>query len=255
MKFQEQYKSEMNSISPTEEQCQRIYSSVYEKIQDSENTSNSDTSDSFDTLNYPVVVKPSGKKPLKLKAIALSGASAACVAVLAGVVILSRLSEKDNITSNGLIMSDAMNSCEEDFSYTCDSSKDIFSDSYSKDPDKAEDNAIDNIVSENQSNSFGDFEITDDNMVFSDDIYLKLVFYGNCSECILHKSSGSQHFFLTNSPTNGTQNAPDTPYTGQLYELTKSQNNLGQKLSVIVAGDIVSVLGESGETIGIYVSD
>lgn len=65
MNFKQQYQTEMQHISPSEEQCERIRAKVYEEIQ------------------KPHSAQPARKRKIPLKAIAITGASAACLVLAA----------------------------------------------------------------------------------------------------------------------------------------------------------------------------
>lgn len=71
MDFKQQYKTEMQNISPSEEQCERIRTRVYAEIQNPQ---------SIQTVQKR-------KKPLPLKAIAITGASAACLVLVSALAL------------------------------------------------------------------------------------------------------------------------------------------------------------------------
>lgn len=82
MDLKQQYRTEAQQLTPTEEQCERIRARVYEQIRQPD-----------EPLKR--------RKPLPLKAVAIAGASAACLALVATVVVRS-LPSKDlnNATGN-----------------------------------------------------------------------------------------------------------------------------------------------------------
>lgn len=255
MKFQDHYKNEMNSTSPTEEQCRKIYSGVYEKIHSSETSVDLEKHDKFSSTNYarPIISVP--KKALKLKGIAVSCASAACVAVVAGIILFARLSIKDEIYANNTkdhLPGNGTPGYSESNIYFSDPKNDkLYDFSYSDQMNQT----ADGITDESNNDSADALEGTNGSPLFSDNVYMKLVFYSNCNECILYKSSGSQRFIGTNPPTGGSENDADTPQISQHYELVEIQNNLQKKLSVTVKEDIISISDENGELIGFYIAE
>lgn len=71
MNFKEQYSNDMQHIIPTEEQCEKIRARVYEEIQKPQT----------------IQMTQKRKKPLLLKTIAITGASVACLALVATVAL------------------------------------------------------------------------------------------------------------------------------------------------------------------------
>lgn len=86
MKFKDEYKKELNKISPTEEQCERIRSGVAKKIAE----------------RAPV----KKKKPLYLRVAAISGASICAAAVL--IVVIFGMGGEKRITT-GLLANEGNN--------------------------------------------------------------------------------------------------------------------------------------------------
>lgn len=68
MKFDKEYKNEMDRLSPSEEQIERIKKGVYERIE----------RENAGSVNAPKL----NKKPLKIRSAAISGAACACAAAL-----------------------------------------------------------------------------------------------------------------------------------------------------------------------------
>lgn len=255
MKFQEQYKKEINSISPTEEQCQRIYAGVYEKIKSSETSTDFKQSDHQNNTNSVTIAAKSRKTPLKLKTIAISGASAACVVIIAGVVFITHFRNNDNSfwdspqTGNG-----TNSSVTENISYSSGLSDDIL---YSS-ADKAwtAEESTDGITSESVSSEIDDISDLKDNAQFGDTDYPRIEFYNDCNECVLYINNSSQRFISTNPPTGGSdENSSDASNVIQHYEFYESQNNLGVKLSVKIKADIISVYDENGSLIGFFAAE
>lgn len=78
MNFKEQYSNDMQHIIPTEEQCEKIRARVYQEIQKPQT----------------IQMAQKRKKPLVLKTIAITGASVACLALVATVALKFSASNK-----------------------------------------------------------------------------------------------------------------------------------------------------------------
>lgn len=88
MDFKQQYQTEMQHISPSEEQCERIRAKVYEEIQKPQN------------VQMPQMVQKH-KKPLSLKAIAITGASAACLVLVTTFALRFAILSKESVNTAG----------------------------------------------------------------------------------------------------------------------------------------------------------
>lgn len=240
MKFQEQYKNEMNSISPSDEQCQRIYSNVYKQIQGTQTTSNADNSD---IVNYASALRPSRKNPLRLKAIAITGATAACVVLVAGIAI-GQITGKNNAATG-----DAMQNNDAIAAGGSSSINDITDSSIWYDGDipfieSSPKEEADNFTSAEEEPSANSNSAFDESTAFGDISNIRIIFYGNCSECILYSGNNAWKFTIS------SDNLQD--FNSNYISISELQNNLGQTLHISLGKYSIAVTDEQHNPIGFF---
>ncbi len=250
MDFKQQYKTEMQNISPTEEQCERIRAKVYEKIKD------------------PQEAKKR-KKPLPLKAIAITGASAACL-VLVSALALQLLPSKVKLSggaydaapngmyameANRIDTADAVNEGLGDAAETetyASASPDPTADGSAKSdpreflspqsiPDAGKSGAAGNSGAAGQSGA------TEPSAPGSLDV--KMVFSEDMSECEVYKGKISQKYELSNE-------APLTADNEDLLEeLPADSRNIEKPLFIYQSGDKMWVYNENKQFIGCFIQN
>lgn len=220
MKFQEQYKAEMNSIEPTEAQREKIYAAVYNQINNGE-------------ASQPKKLAPSRKKPLPLKTIALAGASAACLILVAGFVI--RFTTMMDAASGGAMPGNSISAPTAE-----DAAPEGILNDYINKPEADEPQSSESAgVADNFSAISGTSSIIGENA--------RLIFYANCTECILYTDGEPQKFVLTsNSKTlNG----------GFSFTLPPEKNNLAQTLHITLKNDTIRVTADNQTVIGQFTQE
>lgn len=235
MKFQEQYKTEMNSVEPTEAQREKIYAAVYNEINNG-------------VASQPKVLTPNKKKPLSLKALSITGASAACVALVAGFAIGFNINQNNvmDATNGGAISSNAMPNSGTAAPSLRD---DVAMESATSDgAEKAESGAPQ--YSESFSNSLGSGESENSPTASGSMLDIinvdtaRLVFFGNCTECILYTNGEAYKYTLIQ--------ADDMLDGGTSLALPSENNNLAQTLYITLTSDTIKVVGENQTLIGLF---
>ncbi len=228
MKFQEQYKAEMNSIEPTEAQREKIYAAVYNQINNGE-------------ASQPKKLAPSRKKPLPLKTIALAGASAACLILVAGFVI--RFTTKNSFMMNaasGGANGGAMPGNSISAPTAEDAAPEGILNDYINKPEADEPQSSESAgVADNFSAISGTPSIIGENA--------RLIFYANCTECILYTDGEPQKFVLTSDSKNLNG--------GFSFTLPPEKNNLAQTLHITLKNDTIRVTADNQTVIGQFTQE
>ncbi len=217
MDFKQQYKTEMQNISPTEEQSERIRARVYEEIQ------------------KPQEAKKR-KKPLPLKAIAITGASAACLVLAATFAF--------RFTHNGIMLENAKAGSRIDANVN-----DIAAP------------AAEPAAECNEGNVGGDgMDATAEYIASAPGKSLQAdVFsYGNAaalrielnedfSKCTLYSGDEVKTYALSNEakPTDNDEKL--------LTEIPKDRNNLGKKLFVCIEDSKIRLYDQNKKFLGAFV--
>lgn len=243
MDFKQQYKTEMQDISPTEEQCERIRAKVYAEIQNPQS----------------VQKTPKRRKPLPLKAIAITGASAACL-VLVSALALQILPKKMNLSggtcdvapngicameANRINTADALNEGSGIAAETYDSaSLDPTADGNTGADSKGAFEDLDPSFSEKSGE--GEYSVPSSLVVKP---VVKIVFSEDMSECEVFEGSESQKYAISN----------EAPLTADkedlLEEFPAIRSNIEEKLFIYASGDKMWVYNENKQFIGCFVQN
>lgn len=244
MDFKQQYKTEMQNISPTEEQCERIRAKVYEEIKDPRSERN----------------KPRRKKPLPLKAIAITGASAACL-VLVSAIALRTIPKMENLlggaydaSPNGKFTMEEANRIN-----TADAENEGSGfaaepyDSASLDPTadgSAQSESRGSISSQaipgaGKSGSTEKSAATE--ALSPDSLVVKMVFSEDMSECEVYKGNNSHKYARSNKPPL----TADNEYL--LEELPAVSSNIEKPLFIYTSGDKMWVYDENKRFVGCFI--
>ncbi len=244
MDFKQQYKTEMQNISPTEEQCERIRAKVYEEIKD------------------PQEAKKR-KKPLPLKAIAITGASAACL-VLVSALALQLLPGKVKLSGgaydaapNGMYAMEAnrIDTADAVNEGLGDAAETETYDSASLDPtadgsaksDSRSSSAAQTIPDNEKSGAAGQSGATEPLAPGSP--VVKMVFSEDMSEFEVYKGKISQKYELSNE-------APLTADNEDLLEEFPAVNsNIEKPLFIYQSGDKMWVYNENKQFIGCFIQN
>ncbi|MGN0683814.1 MAG: hypothetical protein ACI4JY_09075 [Oscillospiraceae bacterium] len=234
MNFKEQYSNDMQHIIPTEEQCEKIRARVYEEIQKPQT----------------IQMAQKRKKPLPLKTIAITGASVACLALVAtfalkfsaqnsfstetaeGAAVNTIVSygnydkAADNAVSNvAHSMSEASNSVE---GVTADTANDDYTRPEAK--DSIASSSSSQLPSTEQASA----------------IVVKMVFSESMSECAMYKGDAEVKYALNNE-------APLNSVDEKLLALLPAINsNIEKTLYVYFEDNKLWVYDEDKQFIGCY---
>ncbi len=237
MDFKQQYKTEMQNISPTEEQCERIRAKVYEAIQDPRSERN----------------KPRRKKPLPLKAIAITGASAACL-VLVSALALQILPSKVKLSGGTCDAApNGMYAMEANRINTADAVNEGSGDaaepygSASLDPTADGSAQSDPNVSLSSQVLPGAEKSGASESLASDPLVVKMLFSEDMSECEVYRGSEFKKYALSNEAPLTADNE------GLLEELPAVNSNIENPLFIYTSGDKMWVYDENKQFIGCFI--
>ncbi len=230
MDFKQQYKAEMQNISPSEEQCERIRAKVYEEIKNPQSVQNA----------------PKRRKPLPIKAIAITGASAACL-VLVSALTLQMTQKMDGVLED--VCSAAPNelyAMEESDGRSTDDDMSVGSEigQQAYDNDLLSPTADGNSIS-NSKDSFS--EQTDSaKSAYASSLIIKIIFSEDMSKCEV-EGLKSQNYAISNE-------APLTLDNEELLEeFPAIQSNIGETLFIYANGDKLWVYDENKQFIGCFI--
>lgn len=211
MDLKQQYRTEAEQIIPTEEQCERIRARVYEQIKQP---------------SEPL----KRKKPLPLKAIAITGASAACLVLVATIVVRS-LPSKDLNNAGGSI----------EFQEVQDGNT----------------GGVGFNVAPPENATVGALKSQDDyhSSALSSPLFVgvpnqavTIEFSEDMSECIVHLGDASKEYTLCEKDITDCY----VEEANTLIDLSEDRNNLGSRLYVCVEDGRLEVYDRDKELMGVY---
>ncbi len=216
MDLKQQYQTEMQHIAPSEEQCERIRTRVYEELQ------------------KPQKAKKR-KKPLSLKAIAITGASAACLVLAATFAF--------RFTHNGIMLENAKAGSSLDCNVNdigAAAAKPSI-ECYDGNAGGGMDTTADHPVSapgkslQTESSAFG--RGADLRIEFSEDL----------SECVVYSGSEARTYALSNEAE------LTVDYAQLLTEIPEDGSNLGEELFVRIENGKIWIYDRNKEFLGAFV--
>lgn len=235
MNFKEQYSNDMQHIIPTEEQCEKIRARVYEEIQKPQT----------------IQMAQKRKKPLPLKAIAIAGASVACLALIATVAL--KFSAQNSFFSTETAGGAAVNTIVSygNFDKAADNAVSNVAHSMSEASNTVggvtADNANEDCARPEAKDSIGSSSSTQlPSTEQASAIDVKLVFIEDMSECTIYKSYAEVKYALNN-------NAPLNSTDEKLLVLLPAINsNIEKTLFVYFNDNKMWVYDEDKQFIGCY---
>lgn len=227
MDFKQQYQTEMQHISPSEEQCEKIRARVYEEIQKPQS----------------VQMAQKHKKPLPLKAIAITGASAACLVLVATFALRFAIPSKESIYASGGAAPTEMyqESARANDMYDIANYGTISSNVAIAKQDTATSESKNTLLPEATENKSSE-SIGGDTV----QVVLKIVFSEDITKCEIYKGDEYKKYALSNNAPLKTENE------SLLEEIPAINSSLNKTLFIYFKDNVMWVYNENKEFIGAF---
>lgn len=227
MDFKQQYQTEMQHISPSEEQCEKIRARVYEEIQKPQS----------------VQMAQKHKKPLPLKTIAITGASAACLVLVTTFALRFTLPSKESINTAGGAAPAEMHqeSARANDMYDIANYGTISSNVAIVTHDTATSESKNTLLPEATENKSSE-SIGGDTV----QVVLKIVFSEDMAMCEIYKGDEYKKYALSNNAPLKTENE------SLLEEIPAIYSSLNKTLFIYFKDNVMWVYNENKEFIGAF---
>ncbi len=237
MDFKEQYKSDIEQISPSEEQCERIRARVYEEIRNQQ---------VIGEAQKPQIIK-ARKKPLPLATIAITGASVACLVLVATVVLKNQIGFKSEIGTSGGNAASEVSATSASENYTDDSDGFTLQAYVSKPENIASDEAQENNFEmyDQADGSPKNIQSCSDSAMSSTNNPVKLTFAED-DTCTAYFKAGTRIYKLA-------EYFRSLPADTKPATISAENNSLGKTLRVYFTDNEMIVCDENDKIIGVYV--